>query len=378
MKKSKFLFINLLFFCICLLSAICLMECEHKHYEKLFLSQIGYLMDYPDQSVETYLNQNFQSDNKYQKQGLNEVQQSSYQNSYLYFLNKNIKDMDIMIMIIFSSLYLFVSMMMLLYDKFFKDYQKQIVTNLHYSEDNQVITINDHLLYEFQKHQQYIQYQIQKISKEKDFMYQFIIDVTHQLKTPMSALSLMVEHQKYENNPHLEEIEKQIYKINDVISKLLNQGKLEAGRMEIHIERNCLVELIDDIENDLKEILAYHQIELQIECDVEVGYYDAYWLKEAIVNILKNCIEHSLSSQRIQLLIRGNQNIIITIQDWAGGIEDSQHIFERYYTNDYQKGTGLGMYLSHLIVMKHFGSIKVENTAEGSLFTIILPHQLIV
>lgn len=363
---------------LCSLLCLGLLFMENHHYKRLFLSQIGYLYSNEDLSIEQYLNENFKEENTYYQQGLRKIETSTYQNNFQYFLNQHLYKSYQLIILSCMSIYIILTVLMIMYYRYMKQYRQAIIENLHYTESHHSIDIDNTLRKHFENHQQYIQYQIDKISQEKEFMYQFIMDVTHQLKTPLTSLQLMIENQKYEKQFDASKLENQIQKMNLMMTQLLNQGKLEAGKIEMHIEKNCFEELIDDMMSDLDELLCSYQIELKIECLIDTGYYDSYWLKEAIENIVKNCIEHSQSQQSIELKIKKDSQLIISIRDYAGGIADFNHLFERYYTTDYVKGVGLGLYLSHLIVSKHFGELNVSHVESGTLFIINIPDQLIM
>ncbi|WP_187117109.1 sensor histidine kinase [Candidatus Stoquefichus massiliensis] len=377
-NKKYLIIMNIGVLIICAAFTYFMIFIQHKDYEYMFLSQVGYLYTDKSSGVEDYFNQNFAEDNDYYQHGKEIIIQSSYQKNYQYFINEHLKDSDRNRVFIGISIYLFITSLMILYNYHFKKYQKLINDNIYNTENQLPITITYPLNISFQKHQQYIQYQIDKITKEKEFMYQFIMDVTHQLKTPLSSLQLMIENQKYEKQLDASKLENQIQKMNTIMTQLLNQGKLQAGKIEMHIEKNCFEELIDDMMSDLDELLYSYQIELEVECLADIGYYDSYWLKEAIENIIKNCIEHSKPQQSIELKVKKDSQINISIRDYAGGIADLNHLFERYYTTDYVKGVGLGLYLSHLIISKHFGELKVENIESGTLFIINIPDQLIM
>ena len=109
---------------------------------------------------------------------------------------------------------------------------------------------------------------------------------------------------------------------------------------------------------------------------------DEYWLREAVGNIVKNCMEHTPAGGEI--CIRAAENHLyteITVSDNGAGIdkEDLPHIFERFYRVDKSHsreigGTGLGLAITRNAVLMHRGAIKVFSTeGEGTIFNVRIP-----
>ena len=116
---------------------------------------------------------------------------------------------------------------------------------------------------------------------------------------------------------------------------------------------------------------------LVIDCTDMVSLRgDEYWLREAVGNIVKNCMEHTPAGGEI--CIRAAENHLyteITVSDNGAGIdkEDLPHIFERFYKgkNSSQTGFGIGLALARMIITKQNGIVKAENrTKGGAKFTI--------
>lgn len=374
-NKRAFLISNIILFCLSLFMIIALNMNYKREYEDIFLSHIGYSSS-NQYNIEDYTNFFVGKHDDYHQLGESLIKESTYQKSYKEFLSNKLEQYYYQNLIIFLSFYILITIgMYILYKNNMKT-EEIIIKNIDQYDSKSLLSNKLHIT--LQKHHQYIQYQVDKINQEKEFMYRFVMYITHQLKTPLAVLRLMVENQSCLYHFESSKIELQIDKISHTISELLNQGKLESGRIEMKIEKNELDILVQDILEDLEELINHKNIIMQFHYHNALVYYDAYWMKEALCNIIKNCIEHSQNNQRVDVYVEVGQELVIKICDYAGGIKDIQHIFERYYSSNEYTGVGIGLYLSSLIVSKHFGEIKAYNSDKGACFQITIPNQFIM
>lgn len=207
---------------------------------------------------------------------------------------------------------------------------------------------------------------------------QFMENVTHQIKTPLSGILMnieLLEEIRTEHDKKLREKSiRQIEKIKKLLMTLLNTARMQAGKIHFHKERIQVDELLAELAID------YPQLGFQLDSteeqrqDYEISG-DREWLLEAIENIMTNgmrygAVQMDLSADREQVCIR--------ILDQGGGISqtESKRIFERYYVGQERKddSTGIGLHLSWLVVHSHGGDILVRDTEEkGSCIEIRLP-----
>lgn len=217
--------------------------------------------------------------------------------------------------------------------------------------------------------------------QEKNLMTQnFIENIAHQIKTPLSCISISQERILESTEGEARELARQSLRYTDEIGKLMKRlldiGRLEAGKVIWHREMLRMADLLEDcaasLENGTERI--------RVTGDRDAEYYGDYeWLKEAFSNILKNCLEHDPGGEKIIVsLTRSREGVKIVIRDHGTGIseKDLPYIFDRFYLPE-KTGTlhvGIGLNLARLVVEQHFGSVTARNAEGGGAeFTVILP-----
>ena len=217
--------------------------------------------------------------------------------------------------------------------------------------------------------------------QEKNLMTQnFIENIAHQIKTPLSCISISQERILESTEGEARELARQSLRYTDEIGKLMKRlldiGRLEAGKVIWHREMFRMADLLEDcaasLENGTERI--------RVTGDRDAEYYGDYeWLKEAFSNILKNCLEHDPGGEKITVsLTRSREGVKIVIRDHGTGIseKDLPYIFDRFYLPE-KTGTlhvGIGLNLARLVVEQHFGSVTARNAEGGGAeFTVILP-----
>ena len=217
--------------------------------------------------------------------------------------------------------------------------------------------------------------------QEKNLMTQnFIENIAHQIKTPLSCISISQERILEGTEGEARELAQQSLRYTDEIGKLMKRlldiGRLEAGKVIWHREMFRMADLLEDcaasLENGTERI--------RVTGDRDAEYYGDYeWLKEAFSNILKNCLEHDASGEKITAsLTQSREGIKIVIWDHGPGIseKDLPHIFDRFYLPE-KTGTshvGIGLNLARLVIEQHFGTVAARNAEGGGAeFTVILP-----
>lgn len=216
--------------------------------------------------------------------------------------------------------------------------------------------------------------------QEKNLMTQnFIENIAHQIKTPLSCISISQERILEGTEGEARELAQQSLRYTDEIGKLMKRlldiGRLEAGKVIWHREMFRMADLLEDCAASLEDGTE----RIQVVGDRDAEYYGDYeWLKEAFSNILKNCLEHDASGEKITAsLTQSREGIKIVIRDHGPGIseKDLPHIFDRFYLPE-KTGTshvGIGLNLARLVIEQHFGAVAARNAEGGAEFTVILP-----
>ena len=220
--------------------------------------------------------------------------------------------------------------------------------------------------------------------KEKENLSTAIADISHQLKTPLTSIRIMLDNiqddpdmEKEVREDFLREISKQIDWISSLVVSLLKIAKFDAGTIKMENNEINAKNLIDNIVSNLAILMELKNIEIITNVDEKATFIADYkWQQEALTNILKNAIEHSKHNSRIYITVE-NTNLFlkIIIKDEGSGIdkEDLKHIFQRFYKtkNSSENSIGIGLPLAKAIIEQSNGYIKVETKyGEGTSFEV--------
>ena len=222
---------------------------------------------------------------------------------------------------------------------------------------------------------------------------QFVSNASHELKTPLATMKILLENIIYQpemdaelRTEFLTDVNKEIDRLNLIISDLLTLVSMDAKTMRLHRETFSLAQVVTDTVHRLQLVSdkRHQEIRLQLTDGCEM-YADCAKLTQVVYNILDNAIKYTQEGGLIKIrLIRSGRDAILTIADNGPGIpkEDQAHIFDRFYRVDKARsrdtgGTGLGLSIVHQMVLMHGGSISVESEeGRGATFTVELPiHQ---
>ena len=218
----------------------------------------------------------------------------------------------------------------------------------------------------------------------KKFLQDIISDVSHQMKTPLSALKMYHEIMESHKDDaavvknFTEKSQREIRRMEDVIYTLLKLARLDAGMIRMEKAPENLFLLMQDVserfetraEREHKTITLSGKEDVVLSCD-------ALWISEAVGNIVKNALEYTEDGGRIE--IKWSQSPFLTqieISDDGKGIhpEDLYNIFKRFYRSRFSsdvQGIGLGLPLAKSIVEAHGGAISVTGSlGEGTTFTL--------
>ena len=207
-------------------------------------------------------------------------------------------------------------------------------------------------------------------------------DISHQLRTPLTSINLMIDNvidegtSEAEKKKLLREINHKIKNMAFLVESLLKLSKFDANVITFNFEKVSLMKILKDVEDNLSLLLDLKDIKLNIKGDKQVIVkVDYKWEVEAISNIVKNSIEYSNDGGKIDISFEKNDIFTkLIIRDYGSGMskKDQKHIFERFYKgrNSNSNSIGIGMSLAKMIIEKDNGSISLNSNKEGTKFII--------
>ncbi|EJV84401.1 sensor histidine kinase [Bacillus mycoides] len=225
----------------------------------------------------------------------------------------------------------------------------------------------------FHKLKNVIRKSMHNLLEEKQFLIQTLQDISHQLKTPLSTLTvnndILLQGKLNEQQHHfLHNNDVQISRISFLIHNLLKVSKIDARAILFEKENSDIIDTIYEAIASLNSKLNKKNMNIHLKTNEKISlFHDSIWMQEALLNILKNSIEHSNENGSIYIEVTNSPiHTEIIIQDFGEGIasEDLPYIFDRFYKtkNSNKEGSiGIGLALTKSIIEAHHGFIKVES-----------------
>ena len=209
--------------------------------------------------------------------------------------------------------------------------------------------------------------------KQKKYMADMLSDISHQIKTPMTAITIMndllktPELSERQRLAYVEKIDSQTERIRWLVKNLLTMSRLEADMLKLKSEEMGIEELLVDVLNPLYVLADAKQVELSVEIPEGIRLFcDRKWTAEALSNIVKNCIEHTDSGGEVSVtVLQTNFSTDITVRDTGEGIakEHLPYIFDRFYRapGASSDSVGIGLSMSKQLIMRQNGMIEVKS-----------------
>lgn len=234
-------------------------------------------------------------------------------------------------------------------------------------------------------------YRLHKTIKEEAALHQqqrnFLLSVTHELKSPLSSIKLYLqtilrrelpaEKQKDFLKNALQDIER----LNDLVENMLIATKIENKSYNFPKEQLDLSQLLQEVLERHRQNLR-HRERLQSNVDPDLKVHgDKFALSLAISNLVENALKYSPPSAPVKVLLEGGaSSVSLRVTDEGRGIPEKERekIFDKFYRIGSEeiretKGTGLGLFIVKQVVDNHGGSIQVTASRPGgSVFEIIL------
>ncbi len=216
----------------------------------------------------------------------------------------------------------------------------------------------------------------------------FLSDASHELKTPLAAMSgyaqdaeldLMNDGEKTTVQNKLRRISSEANRMALMVTQILDATRIEEGRMVLESAPCDLDSLVRKTVETYFAVLNknHNRLILRIPIDLPKVNADATRLQRVFVNLISNALKHTNNGTVLIKAGADAEQVTVTVRDTGSGIspEDLPHIWERYYKGKHSEtGTGLGLFIVKFIVESHGGTIGVESElGKGTAFTFTLP-----
>lgn len=208
-----------------------------------------------------------------------------------------------------------------------------------------------------------------------------LANIAHQIKTPVTVISLSAQCLEQcmqeaglhtgKEKAYIMQMKRQTERLAHLEESLLLLARIDAGTLALKKEKTDVFTLLVLAGDQLQPLFA----EAGVIADIpELGEVtitaDSEWFMEALINLMKNCLEHSRSGMAVHCFYEQNP-LYITIRIWDEGSgfgkEDLLHLFERFYRGkkNYTEGIGIGLSLARSIIEMHNGVVSAANYPEG-------------
>lgn len=380
-KRLFILFFGVLFFCIIITMLV------FNNLNKSMVSKTNSIVEniilkieekYPDISQEEIIevlknNTNYSNTNILEKYGINDdISILSSMNQY-----KNISIIMMVAILIVSNVVIMIIILIYLKERKRKiDNLITYIDNIQSKkylldvEDNSEDELNS-LKNELYKLTVMLKEKADDSKAQREDMYRLLSDISHQLKTPLTSIQILLDNLNESKNmdektrkKFIIEITKKIESMNWLIIALLKLSKLDANAVEFKKEKIDVSNMIENVVENLSIMAEIRDIQVMFDSKDIYIQADYNWYKEAISNILKNAIEHA----RHNVTIKASENKVYTqieIKDDGMGInkKDMKHIFDRFYKsqNSDENSIGIGLSLSKSIIEAQNGHIYVDS-----------------
>ena len=346
---------------------------------------------YPDVDINKIISmlndENVSNENVLSQYGIDISKDSAILTNDLLYRNNVI--MNLSIILIFSIIIIIV---FVLYNKRQKSKIKEITNYIEQiNNKNYALDIQDNnedelsvLKNELYKITVMLKEQAENSAKDKINLKNSLEDISHQLKTPLTSITIMLDNildspdmDLQTRNDFIKDIYREIANVKFLVQNLLILSKFDANTITFNEKEEKLEDIIEEAKQNVASICDLKNIQILVEGKEDAKTTcDLKWQVEALTNILKNCAEHSNNNTKINVLYsENNMYSEIVIKDEGSGIDqkDLKHIFERFYKgkNSDKDSIGIGLSLAKTIIEKDNGFITVDSElGKGTTFNI--------
>ena len=226
------------------------------------------------------------------------------------------------------------------------------------------------------------------IKADKVYLANSLADISHQLRTPLTAMNLtttMLRTPELSTEKRMEltgELRSLLTRTEWLVETLLKLSKLDAGTVKLAQNPVRVKNLIARAAKPIAIPMDLRNQTLIINCAEETFTGDLVWTAEALGNILKNCMEHTPEGGTITITAQETALYTqIEVEDTGAGFDakDIPHLFERFYkgSNASETSYGIGLALARTVITAQNGTVQATNGSNGAKFVIKFYKQVI-
>lgn len=228
-----------------------------------------------------------------------------------------------------------------------------------------------------------------KVDKERKELQSLVSDISHQVKTPVSNMKMLIDTLlakdvlAEEREEFLQGIRAQTEKLDFLFGAMVKSSRLETGLIQLNPKSSRMYDTLAQALSGILYSAEQKSILVEVDCPEWLrGVYDSKWTSEAIFNLLDNAVKYTEPGGKITVTAEDwEMHIRISVHDTGKGIsEDKQAaIFRRFYREEEVhtvQGVGIGLHLAREIITRQGGYIKlVSSEGKGSTFSVFLPKR---
>lgn len=213
---------------------------------------------------------------------------------------------------------------------------------------------------------------------------EFLNTVSHELKTPLTSISLFAEMLEEKDLPAGERVEygkiigQETRRLERLIANILTFSKFRAGRLTLNCDYHSLEEIVDYCCHVSQELIGERKVEKNLPEEVVV-LCDRDGLVQLLLNLFSNAAKYTSEKDTIELTGKfwGKDQVEIFFEDTGRGIspKDREKIFEKYYRGSYYQpkdGVGLGLMIAQTLAREMGGELKLLDSDKGARFSLRL------
>lgn len=231
---------------------------------------------------------------------------------------------------------------------------------------------------------------LSKVQNLEDSRQEFVSNVSHELKTPITSIKVLVESLMMQEDTPVElyrefmgDINQELDRMNKIVNDLLSLVKMDKSAVQMCIEEVNINEFIEGILKGITPIASQRNIEIIFESVRPVSaQIDSVKLGMAFTNIIENAVKYNFDNGWVRVTLNADHKFFyLRVADSGVGIPEElqDHIFERFYRVDKARsretgGNGLGLAITRNAILIHRGSIKVHSVEkQGTTFAVRIP-----